>query len=173
MRAAGDRAETIVIDRFFDTQQKAIAWAKVHPYFITVRILTPDSNEGAKLGVSKDRRSRSLLVALKQVGKEGSVISITFEYRLALLKSVTTHVTDFLYRSFDGEQMMLTWNAVRQCSSHRTAPFPPLKTDCGSSADLRVMFAFFSNRLGCIGSLIVSVVGSLVLILVLRGCGAF
>jgi hypothetical protein len=63
--AAGDRAETIVIDRFFDTQQKAIAWAKVHPYFITVRILTPDSNEGAKLGVSKDRRSQSLLVALK------------------------------------------------------------------------------------------------------------
>jgi len=35
------------------------------------------------------------------------------------------------------------------------------------------MFAFFSNRLGRIGSLIVSVVGSLVLILVLRGCGAF
>jgi len=35
------------------------------------------------------------------------------------------------------------------------------------------MFAFFSNRLGCIGSLVVSVVGSLVLILVLRGCGAF
>jgi hypothetical protein len=35
------------------------------------------------------------------------------------------------------------------------------------------MFAFFSNRLGCIGSLIVSVVGSLVQILVLRGCGAF
>jgi hypothetical protein len=48
-----------------------------------------------------------------------------------------------------------------------------LKTACRSSADLRVMFAFFSNRLGCIGSLIVSVVGSLVLILVLRGCGAF
>jgi uncharacterized membrane protein YeaQ/YmgE (transglycosylase-associated protein family) len=36
-----------------------------------------------------------------------------------------------------------------------------------------VLFAFFSNRLGCVGSLIVSVVGSLVLILVLRGCGAF
>jgi uncharacterized membrane protein YeaQ/YmgE (transglycosylase-associated protein family) len=35
------------------------------------------------------------------------------------------------------------------------------------------MFAFFSNRLGCIGSLIVSVVGSLILILVLRNCGAF
>jgi hypothetical protein len=48
-----------------------------------------------------------------------------------------------------------------------------VKTACGSSADLRVMFAFFSNRLGCIGSLIVSAIGSLVLILVLRGCGAF
>jgi len=70
--------KAIVIDRFFDTQQKAIAWAKVHPHFITVRILTPDSNEGAQLGVSKiqARRSRSLLVALKQVGKEGPVISI-------------------------------------------------------------------------------------------------
>jgi hypothetical protein len=51
--------------------------------------------------------------------------------------------------------------------------FHHLKTACGNSADLTVMFAFFSNRLGCIGSLIVSVVGSLVLILVLRGCGAF
>jgi hypothetical protein len=48
-----------------------------------------------------------------------------------------------------------------------------VKTAYGSSADLRVMFAFFSNRLGCIGSLIVSVVGSLVLILALRGCGTF
>jgi hypothetical protein len=35
------------------------------------------------------------------------------------------------------------------------------------------MFAFFSNRLGCIGSLVVSMLGSLVLILALRGCGAF
>jgi len=34
------------------------------------------------------------------------------------------------------------------------------------------MFAFFSNRLGCIGSLIVSVIGSIILLLVLRGCGA-
>ena len=57
--------------------------------------------------------------------------------------------------------------AIRLLLSHH------LKTACWSSADLRVVFAFFSNRLGCIGSLIVSVLGSLVLILVLRGCGAF
>jgi hypothetical protein len=61
----------------------------------------------------------------------------------------------------------------RRNLSYRAASLPPSETACGSSADLRVMFAFFSNRLGCIGSLIVSVVGSLVLILVLRGCKPF
>jgi uncharacterized membrane protein YeaQ/YmgE (transglycosylase-associated protein family) len=34
------------------------------------------------------------------------------------------------------------------------------------------MFALFSNRLGCLGSIIVSVIGSVILLLVLRGCGA-
>ena len=32
------------------------------------------------------------------------------------------------------------------------------------------MFAFFSSRLGCFGSLVVSVIGTLVLILLLRAC---
>jgi uncharacterized membrane protein YeaQ/YmgE (transglycosylase-associated protein family) len=32
------------------------------------------------------------------------------------------------------------------------------------------MFAFFSNKLGCIGSIIVSVVGSVLLIVLMRGC---
>ncbi len=33
------------------------------------------------------------------------------------------------------------------------------------------MFAFFSSRLGCIGSIIVSVAGTVLLIILLRGCG--
>ena len=33
------------------------------------------------------------------------------------------------------------------------------------------MFVFFSNRLGCLGSIAVSVVLSAVLILMLRSCG--
>ena len=70
-------------------------------------------------------------------------------------------------------ELMILSRRPRRNWSHRAAPLPPCETACGSGADLRVMFAFFSNRLGCIGSLIVSVVGSLVLILVLRGCGAF
>jgi uncharacterized membrane protein YeaQ/YmgE (transglycosylase-associated protein family) len=32
------------------------------------------------------------------------------------------------------------------------------------------MFAFYSNRLGCIGSIVVSVIGTAVLILVLQSC---
>ena len=42
-RNAAER-NAIVIDRFFDTKQKAVAWAKAHPHFMTVRIETP-SNE--------------------------------------------------------------------------------------------------------------------------------
>ena len=34
------------------------------------------------------------------------------------------------------------------------------------------MFVFFSNRLGCLGSLVVSVVLSAVLIVALRACNA-
>jgi hypothetical protein len=32
------------------------------------------------------------------------------------------------------------------------------------------MFAFFSNRLDCLGSIVVSVIGTLILLAVLRGC---
>jgi uncharacterized membrane protein YeaQ/YmgE (transglycosylase-associated protein family) len=32
------------------------------------------------------------------------------------------------------------------------------------------MFGFYSNRLGCIGSIVVSVIGSIILIVLLRSC---
>lgn len=44
-RNAAER-NAIVIDRFFDTKQKALAWAKAQPHFMTVRILTPDAKQG-------------------------------------------------------------------------------------------------------------------------------
>ena len=46
-RASGQNVperNAIVIDRFFDTKQKAVSWAKTHPHFMRVRILTPGSN---------------------------------------------------------------------------------------------------------------------------------
>jgi hypothetical protein len=33
----------IVIDRFFDTKQKALAWAKANPHFMVVQVQTPDT----------------------------------------------------------------------------------------------------------------------------------
>ena len=34
------------------------------------------------------------------------------------------------------------------------------------------MFIFFTNRLGCLGSLLISIVGTLLLIGLMRGCSA-
>ena len=48
----------IVIDRFFDTKQNALAcWAKAHPHFMTVRILTPGTKHATKLVAAKNPRS--------------------------------------------------------------------------------------------------------------------
>jgi hypothetical protein len=47
-RNASER-NAVVIDRFFDTKQKALAWAKAHPHFMMVRILTPSPKQGTKL----------------------------------------------------------------------------------------------------------------------------
>jgi 3D (Asp-Asp-Asp) domain-containing protein len=44
-RNAAER-NAIVIDRFFDTKQQALTWAKGHPRFMTVRILTPGAKDG-------------------------------------------------------------------------------------------------------------------------------
>jgi hypothetical protein len=46
----------IVIDRFFDTKQKALTWAGTHPHFMSVRILTP----GAKQNILSAPHSRGL-----------------------------------------------------------------------------------------------------------------
>jgi 3D (Asp-Asp-Asp) domain-containing protein len=43
----------IVVDRFFDNKQKALAWAKTHPHFMTVRILTPGTTEDTKVVAAK------------------------------------------------------------------------------------------------------------------------
>jgi 3D (Asp-Asp-Asp) domain-containing protein len=50
-RTAAER-NAIVIDRFFDTKQKALAWAKAHPHFMMVQILTPDTRERTKLAAT-------------------------------------------------------------------------------------------------------------------------
>src|SRR5262249_24762870 len=53
--SGGNAAErnALVIHRFFDTKQKALAWAKTPPHFMTVRIQTP----GTKVVATKNPRS--------------------------------------------------------------------------------------------------------------------
>lgn len=59
-RAIGRNAterDAIVIDRFFDTKQKALAWAKAHPHFMIVQVCTPDTDAA--------RRTTKLNVAVR------------------------------------------------------------------------------------------------------------
>jgi 3D (Asp-Asp-Asp) domain-containing protein len=53
----------IVIDRFFDTKQTALSWAKAHPYFMTVRILTPSTKPGTSLVATKNPKSSPMNIA--------------------------------------------------------------------------------------------------------------
>jgi len=55
-RTAAER-DAIVVDRFFDTKQKALAWAKRHPHFMTVRILTPSTRQGTNLVAARNPKS--------------------------------------------------------------------------------------------------------------------
>jgi hypothetical protein len=38
----------LVIDRYFETKREALAWAKVHPHFMTVQVVSPDSDAKPK-----------------------------------------------------------------------------------------------------------------------------
>jgi hypothetical protein len=38
------------------------------------------------------------------------------------------------------------------------------------SEETATMFAFFSNRVGCLGSIAVSIIGTVILIVLMRGC---
>jgi 3D (Asp-Asp-Asp) domain-containing protein len=44
-RTAAER-NAIVIDRFFESKERAIAWERAHPHFTTVRVLTAESKQG-------------------------------------------------------------------------------------------------------------------------------
>ena len=44
-RSAAERS-AIVIDRYFDTKRKALAWAKANPHFMVVQVRAPDTEAG-------------------------------------------------------------------------------------------------------------------------------
>jgi len=61
-RTAAER-NAIVIDRFFEHKQQAVAWARTHPHFMTVRIQRPDS----------ESKPNSARIAAKDSPSRGSV----------------------------------------------------------------------------------------------------
>jgi hypothetical protein len=44
-QSAAER-NAIIIDRFFDTKQKALAWAKANPHFMVVQVRTLEAEAG-------------------------------------------------------------------------------------------------------------------------------
>ena len=41
-----DERNAIVIDRFFESKERAIAWERAHPHFMKVRVLTAEGEQG-------------------------------------------------------------------------------------------------------------------------------
>ena len=39
--------EAIVVDRYFETKEEALAWADTHPHFMTLEVVTPGSKKRA------------------------------------------------------------------------------------------------------------------------------
>ena len=62
-RTAAEK-NAVVIDRFFETRQEAVAWTSAHAQFITVRIVTPD-REPSKLSVNAKRAAKQLPFELR------------------------------------------------------------------------------------------------------------
>jgi hypothetical protein len=40
-----NQREAIVVDRYFETKEQALAWADSHPHFMTLRVVTPGSDK--------------------------------------------------------------------------------------------------------------------------------
>jgi hypothetical protein len=40
-----NQREAIVVDRYFETKEQALAWADSHPHFMTLRVITPGSDK--------------------------------------------------------------------------------------------------------------------------------
>ena len=56
-RTAAER-NAIVIDRFFETKREAMAWVRKNPYFMTVRVISPNKSipAAAKAALAKGPR---------------------------------------------------------------------------------------------------------------------
>jgi 3D (Asp-Asp-Asp) domain-containing protein len=67
-RTASQR-NAIVIDRFFESKEAALAWERSHPHFMTVRVVQSESREELKMSKPEMPRSETRTVALPEADK--------------------------------------------------------------------------------------------------------
>jgi 3D (Asp-Asp-Asp) domain-containing protein len=90
-RTASQRA-ALVIDRFFESRDAALAWERSHPHFMTVRIVQPESREEVKTPQPEMLKSETQTAALPktnklepQVGADGTELAAPID---PLMRSV-------------------------------------------------------------------------------------
>jgi 3D (Asp-Asp-Asp) domain-containing protein len=67
-RTASQR-NAVVIDRFFESREAAVAWEHSHPHFMTVRIVQSESREKSTMSKPEMPRSETRTVALPKTNK--------------------------------------------------------------------------------------------------------
>jgi 3D (Asp-Asp-Asp) domain-containing protein len=67
-RTASQR-NALVIDRFFESREAALAWERSHPHFMTVRVVQPESREKLKMSKPEMPRSETRTAALPETKK--------------------------------------------------------------------------------------------------------
>lgn len=59
----------VVIDRFFESREAALAWERSHPRFMTVRIVQPESREKLKMAKPEMPRSETRTAVLPKTNR--------------------------------------------------------------------------------------------------------
>jgi hypothetical protein len=59
----------LVIDRFFESREAALAWERSHPHFMTVRVVPPGLRVETKMLVAEVPRSETRTAALPKTNK--------------------------------------------------------------------------------------------------------
>jgi 3D (Asp-Asp-Asp) domain-containing protein len=71
-RAIGRTAlqrNAVVIDRFFESREAALAWERSHPHFMTVRVVQPESGEDLKMSKPEMPTSETRTATLPETKK--------------------------------------------------------------------------------------------------------
>jgi len=65
----------IVIDRFFESREAALAWERLHPHFMTVRVVQPESREKLEISKPEMPTSETHTAALPKTSKLESPVN--------------------------------------------------------------------------------------------------